>query len=298
MAFQPPEPSFEPEPPPAPRLSSVESTLLIPLAARAHGDPMFPHMAVHDAWAPTALAGLQADVRCFLQDKLSVYGVLSRTRLIKSLARDFFGRHPQGWGANLGCGMSCYFQWLDTGANHWLDADVPQVMALRQTLLPPPGKRLHQATVNLSQPRWWNELGLPRGAQGQPVLLILEGVLMYLSPAEVAALLQEFATCAPPGSELVCDTLSWMAVGAAARHPSVRHTQTQFRWGPRRMADFTQAHPRLRLQSEHAVLDGYHPACAWMCASFRAFWGVPVYGLVRLGLNEGAHPGKSQTQAR
>jgi hypothetical protein len=43
-------------------------------------------------------------------------------------------------------------------------------------------------------------------------------------------------------------------------------------------------HPRLRLLSEHAVLDGYNSACAWMCASFRAVWGVPVYGVVRLGL--------------
>ena len=285
MAFQLPDPDPAPQPDIA-RLSAVESTLLIPLAARAHGERLFPHMAVHDAFAASVLASLQADVDCFLQDKVSVYGVLSRTRLIKALARDFFARHPQGWGANLGCGMSCYFQWLDSGTNHWLDADLPQVMQLRQDLLPLQGSRHHSAQVDLRQSHWWRALGLPHGPRGQPVLLILEGVLMYQSPKEVSALLCEFASHAPPGSELVCDTLSWMAVGAASRHRSVCHTQAQFHWGPRHMAEFTQPHPRLKLQSEHAVLNGYSLASSWMCASFRAVWGVPVYGIVRLSLRD------------
>lgn len=281
MAFQPPAPPPAPDPP---RLDPVESTLLIPLAARALGERLFPHMAVHDAYAWAALARLQAEVGCFLQDRLSVYGVLSRTRLIRSLAHDFFRRHPQGWGVNLGCGLSCYFQWLDQGRNHWLDADLPHVMQLRHRVLPLQGAHHREAEVDLRRPHWWQALGLPSGRQGVPVLLILEGVLMYQSPAQVQQLLAEFAQHAPPGSELVCDSLSWMAVGWSALHPSVRHTHAQFHWGAGRMADFTRAHPRLRLLSEHAVLDGYNPASAWMCASFRAVWGVPVYGVVRLGL--------------
>ncbi len=281
MAFQPPAPPAEPE---APRLDPVESTLLIPLAARAHGEQLFPDMAVHDAFASAALAGLQMDVQCFLQDRLSVYGVLSRTRIIRELAQDFFKRHPRGWGVNLGCGLSCYFQWLDRGQNHWLDADLPHVVLLRRQLLPLQGAHHRDATVDLRHPHWWQELGLPQGRSGPPLLLILEGVLMYQTPAQVEHLLRQFAERAPPGSELVCDTLSWMAVGAAARHPSVCHTRAQFLWGPRHMGDFTRVHPRLVLRSDHAVLDGYHIACAWMCASFRALWGVPVYGVVRLGL--------------
>ncbi len=281
MAFQPPAPPPVPEPS---RLDPVESTLLIPLAARACGDRLFPHMAVHDAFASAALAELQVEVDCFVQDRLSVYGVLSRTRIIRQLSHAFFQRHPQGWGVNLGCGLSCYFQWLDQGRNHWLDADLPHVVQLRQRLLPLQGPHHRDAAVDLRRPHWWQALGLPGRREGPPVLVILEDVLMYQSPAQVAQLLAEFADCAPPGSELVCDTLSWMAVGWAAWHPSVRHTGAQFQWGLGRMAEFNHIHPRLRLQSEHAVLDGYNLASAWLCPAFRAVWGVPVYGVVRLGL--------------
>lgn len=263
-------------------LDAVPSTLLIPLAARALGDAMFPAKAVHDVYAAQALRSLDTDVSLFLDDRISVYGVLSRTRIFCDLARHFFSRFPDALGVNLGCGLSHYFQWLDQHTNHWLDADLPQVMALRKQLLPAGGKRLRHAEVDISQPGWWARLKLPRQRDGVPVLLICEGVLMYLEPAQVQSVLREFGENAPVGSELLCDTLCWMAVGCAALHPSVRHTQAQFRWGPRRLADFTAPHPRLVVRSEHAVTEGYDFSLSLIEASFRALYGVQMYGITRL----------------
>lgn len=267
-------------------LDPVQSTLLIPLAARAHGGRLFPHMAVHDAHALAVLEATQAPVQCFLDDRLSVYGVLARTHTICQLAQDFFRRHPGGWGANLGCGLSHYFQWLSSGHNHWLDADLPPVMRWRQQLLAVQRPGYRQAVVDLKQPHWWQALQLPQGRQGAPVLLILEGVLMYLQAEQVRQLLREFARHAPPGSELLCDSLSWLAIGAAARHPSVCHTGAQFSWGPRHLSEFTDAHPRLQLLSEHQVLGGFDPLWSWLCLSFRALWGVPLYAVLRLGVKD------------
>ena len=273
------------EEPPGQTLDAVPSTLLIPLAARALGDAMFPAKAVHDVYAAQALRSLDTDVSLFLDDRISVYGVLSRTRIFCDLARHFFSRFPDALGVNLGCGLSHYFQWLDQHTNHWLDADLPQVMALRKQLLPAGGKRLRYAEVDISQPGWWARLKLPRQRDGVPVLLICEGVLMYLEPAQVQSVLREFGENAPVGSELLCDTLCWMAVGCAALHPSVRHTQAQFRWGPRRLADFTAPHPRLVVRSEHAVTEGYDFSLSLIEASFRALYGVQMYGITRLGVS-------------
>ena len=265
-------------------LDDVPFTLLIPLAARAFGDAMFPAKAVHDAYAAAALHSLDTDISHFLEDRPSVYGVLSRTKIFCDLAREFFSRFPQALGANLGCGLTCYFQWLDQRSNHWLDADLPQVMALRKQLLPAGGKRLHHAEVDISQPGWWGRLNLPHRHDEVPVLLICEGVLMYLEPAQVQCVLREFGENAPAGSELLCDTLCWLAVGCAALHPSVRYTHAQFRWGPSRLADFTAPHPRLVLRSEHAVMEDYGFPLSLIDASFRALYGVPMYGITRLGV--------------
>ena len=48
MLHRPPEPGQVAD---APALSPVESTLLIPLADRAHGEHLVPHLAVHDTQA-------------------------------------------------------------------------------------------------------------------------------------------------------------------------------------------------------------------------------------------------------
>jgi O-methyltransferase involved in polyketide biosynthesis len=264
------------------QLDDVPSTLVIPLAARAFGDDMFPNAALGDAYAEPALHKMAVDVSPYLRDKHSVFGVLSRTRVFRQLALDFFEQHPYAIAANLGCGLTHYFQWLDNHTNHWLDADVAQVMRLRKRLLPSFSKRHQNATVDLKMPGWWQRLGLPGAKSEVPVLVICEGVLMYLEAHEVEHVLREFGQNAPAGSEMVFDSLSWLAIGCAALHPSVCHTHAEFKWGSKHVRDFTAPHPRLVLRSEHPVMDGYDFNMALACSSFRALWGVPLYGIVRL----------------
>ncbi len=289
ISYITPEQSGECAPSPV-ALDPLCSTLLIPLAARAFGDARFPQVAVHDVYAAPALQRMGADVSHFLKDLPSVYGVLSRTQVFRQLASDFFQRHPGATGVNLGCGLACYFQWLDQGDNHWIDADKPQVMRLRDRLLPADGERQRSADIDLTAPHWWHDLQLPSGAQAEPVLVILEGVLMYLQPGQVESLLREFGDHAPPGSELLCDTFSWMAVGCAALHASVCHTHAEFNWGLKRMSDLTAPHPRRRIKSEHPIMEGYDIATSVIFTSFRAFWGVPLYAIMRLTVDEESRP--------
>ncbi len=269
-------------------LSEVSSTLLIPLTARALGDAMFPAVANHDACAPTALRRLQVDVTAYVADPYSLYGVLARTLKVRELAAAFFAAHPTALGVNLGCGLSHYFQWLDAGRNQWLDADLPSVMALRDRVLDlgaesASARSRHRfASVDLRDPGWWSQLELPATPHGEPLLLLLEGVLMYLQPAQVHALLHNFGAHAPTGSQLVFDALCWLVVGHADMHPSVRHTGAEFCWGPQRSADLTRAHPRLRLRSEHDIMAGMSWPLAVFGSGFRALTGLCPYGIVQL----------------
>lgn len=271
-----------------PQLDGISSTLLIPLTARAYGDALFPAYAANDAFAADVLTQLDADAQVdrYLKDRPSVFGVLARTQMFRRLAEAFFRKHPSAWGANLGCGLSCYFQWLDLHTNGWVDADMPQVMQIRRQLLPSGGRRHRHVEFDLCIPGWWQRLSLPERDSGTPVLLVCEGVLMYLTASQVEHVLYEFGQHAPPGSELLFDTLSWMAIGAAALHPSVRHTRAQFSWGPRHLREMTAPHPRLMLNGEHSIMDGYDFSTTLICASFRALWGVPLYGLMHLGLRD------------
>ena len=270
------------------RLPAVPSTLLIPLAARAYGGRYFPWLDCGDAVAAQLLERLEVDASATLDDLPTVLNVLWRTRAIKEAGAAFFSQHPQGWGVNLGCGLTHHFQWLDTGANHWLDADLPAVMALREALLSPRCPRQRHAQVDLTQPGWWQRLGLAQGAGAQPVLVVCEGVLMYLQPDQVRAVLAEFAQHAPAGSRLVLDALTRQAVGHAGVHASVGATGAEFCWGVGRMAELADAHPRLALLREQSVSECYGWAGLALDMLTRPWLGAPLYGLATLGVEDGA----------
>ena len=263
-------------------LPPVPSTLLIPLAARAEGGRCFPWLECHDSEAVHLLDCLGVDPAPYLADRPTVLNVLWRTRVIKQVAAAFFQRYPQALGVNLGAGLSCHFQWLDQGRNRWLDADLPEVMALRQALLPQPAGRLQAATADLCHAGWWPHLGLPEAGQDGPMLLLLEGVLMYLQPTQVQQVLAEFASHAPAGSLLLMDVMSALGVGRAAAHFSVGPTGAQFHWGVQQMDELTQAHPRLRLQDTRSVAEAYGWAGIWTEACWRPWVQAPLYGMVTL----------------
>lgn len=263
-------------------LSAVASTLRIPLAARALGDRLFPQLAVDDIHAAKLLSALGDDGQQWLRDRVSVYAVLARTRCLRERAWRFLDKYPHGLIVNLGCGLSDYFQWLDNGQLQMIDADLPEVLALRRDLLPETHSRHHLCALDLTEGDWWEQLGLPTHREGIPVFLFCEGVLMYLDPAHVRTVLRTFGERAPAESTLVFDALCWLAVGQARSHLSVGLTRAEFRWGPWRLQELVAPSPRLQLIASHAVLDTYGwPYNLWG-PWFRATFGLPYYAVYEL----------------
>ena len=265
-------------------LPAVCQTLLIPLVARARGGECFPGLACHDRAAEQLIAQLDLDLQHYLQDRATVQNILWRTRVVQEAGRSFFREHPNSLGVNLGCGLSQHFQWLDNGRNRWLDSDLPEVIALRQTCLPADAARQHHAELDLRTPGWWQRLALPRGPASPPVFVLCEGVLMYLHPAEVQAVLAEFAEEAPPGSRMMLDTMSQVGRGMARLHPTVGPTGAQFQWCPASNDELTRPHPRLHLLNSRSVSECY----GWLGKVTEACWmpwtGTPMYAMVTMSV--------------
>ncbi|MCM2479136.1 class I SAM-dependent methyltransferase [Serpentinimonas maccroryi] len=262
------------------RLQAVRATLLIPLVARAHGARCYPWLDCHDADAAHLLSCLQSDAETLLQDRLVVLNVLWRTHVLKAWGREFFARHPHAAGVNLGCGLSNHFQWFDNGHNRWLDADLPEVLALREQLLPVQGERRHNASIDMARDGWWDALELDRLAAGGPLWLLCEGVLMYLPPGRVRALLAEFAERAAPGSVLVLDAISHRGIGQAHMSPSVGPSGAEFRWGLQHSDELLQAHPRLRPWCAARSVAECYGVFGWAAEALSLPWsGAPLYSM-------------------
>lgn len=268
------------------KLDAVSTTLLIPLVARACAGSMYPWLDPDDTQAQHVLKKLGHDLDPLLQDRSAMLSVLWRTQLLKRLGESFFEHHPDSQGINLGAGLSDYFQWFNNGHNRWLDVDLEGVVSLRHLLLPAHSTTAHDCCVDLTQPGWWQALGLSERVSRQPLLLMCEGVLMYLTPTQVKAVLQEIGNNAPEGSQLVCDFMTPLAIGRTNTLPSVSGTGAEFRWGAHNAMEVAHLHPRMEVIAQHTVAELYGWAFCWAEMCMAPWTGGPLYGVAHLQITE------------
>ncbi len=273
-------------PAPLPALDGVAHTLWLPLLVRARASAWHPLFDPHDEHAGAVLQRCGALPIDTLPDTATAVNILWRTQKIKALAGDFFSHFAHVQGVNLGAGLSDYFQWLDNGQNRWIDVDLPEVVALRQQLMPERPERAQLLSDDLRVAGWWERLGLQKENHHNPLLLISEGVLMYMTPVEVKTFFHEIGEHAPEGSELLCDFISPLGIGRAPVAASPAGQPVTFGWGAHNGLEIASLHPRLELLEQHSVAEAYGWLGPWLEALWSPVTGGPLYGLAHLKVSD------------
>lgn len=272
--------------PPLPQLQGVAHTLLLPMAVRAQAGMLCPWLDPQDHQAQAMARRLGQAMPQHPVDGATVVNILWRTQKIRELAQDFFARFAHVQGINLGAGLADYFQWLDNGTNRWMDVDLPEVIRLRQQLMPETMARHETRTDDLRMAGWWNRLGLQKHNHHNPLLLIAEGLLMYMQPTEVKAFLEEIGTHAPEGSELLCDFISPLGIGQASPANHWPDDAVNFSWGAHNGQEIASLHPRLELLDQHSVAEAWGWGGSWLEALCAPLTGGPMYGLAHLKVSD------------
>ncbi|MFB8128568.1 class I SAM-dependent methyltransferase [Streptomyces mirabilis] len=134
-------------------------------------------------------------------------GMAVRARCYDREVRAFLARHPRGAVVCLGEGLETQFWRVDNGTVQWLGVELADSAALRRRLLPDTDRR-RTLTGSLLDERWMREVDASDG-----VLVLAQGVLMYVAWDRVRALV-EACTARFPGAGLVFDTPpAWFAAG-------------------------------------------------------------------------------------
>jgi O-methyltransferase involved in polyketide biosynthesis len=277
---------FRSQSPDIAELHGVLRTLLIPLAARAKAATVFPALDPQDQFAQAALLASGTEVDTTPVDAAIMVNVLWRTRLIKQLGQAFFDRHPDSPGMDLGAGLAHHFQWLDNGCNSWLDVDLPEVIALREALLPCTGPRCQHQSTDLTAHDWWQGLAMPHSHPQHPTLVVCEGVLMYMQPSQVRQLIREIATHAPVDSELLIDFMSPLCIGQTLIPRMGEPAGAPFTWGAHNGQEIARIHPRLELLAQYSVAEAYGWGAHWAELFWTPLTGGPLYGLAHLRVSD------------
>ena len=202
-------------------LSAEQETLLITLLAKSDvSSPIF-----FDTIAKDIKSRIQYDFASLKVPYKTVILVGQRTKKMDDEAVEFLSMHPDGVVLHLGCGLDSRFWRVDNGRILWYDLDLPAVIELRKKFFEP-HDRYAAIASSVTDLSWIDQVR----AEGRAVLVIAEGLLMYLKEADVRALFLSLQS-AFPGCRIIADAFSTLAAKSAARHASLKKTGAGIHWG-------------------------------------------------------------------
>ena len=236
------------------QFTKEKETMLMTLSGRAV-QSAWKNPILRDPWAEEAMRHIDYDMSKQLTGvaSWSIWKdigptiIASRAATFDLLTTRYLADYPDATIFHVGCGMDSRIFRVDPPASvRWFDVDYPDVIDLRRQLFPEresaPTDQYHLIGAPLNDLRWLDEVPRER-----PALLMAEGVLMYLSEAEVKALLNA-VTGLFHGGQMIFDVVHPVILKQVGAN--VGGTGATYKWALDDPQDIKQLEPKLELIKE------------------------------------------------
>lgn len=226
-------------------LTGVPETMLQTVYARARESA--GRGAIRDETAEQIIGSLDYDFSLAEKDTAMRSGVIARTIVLDRLVGAWLGRHPGTVVVNLACGLDtrCYRM---KGYQHWYNLDLPETITVRQQLLPESGA-ISQLAMSAM-----DDWGAAIRETDAPALVIIEGLTMYLSEADVRRIFEVIAARLPK-AEVFVETMN-PAVAKRFKERSIEGSHAKFTWGVKDGRALAALLPGFRFVEEHSLTEG------------------------------------------
>ena len=190
--------------------NTVQETLVIPLCGRRLCTEQFPNL-FRDERAVELIERIDYDFSALekraksLAYRFGALEVAMRENDLMIEAKDYLAKHPFAALVNLGCGLDQTAENCDNGACKIYNLDLPDVIAVRNTLLPESG-RIRNIAADLNDLAWFDQIDAAGG-----VCFLAAGVFYYFKTEQIRRLLNAMAKRFP-GGRLVFDATGKRAV--------------------------------------------------------------------------------------
>lgn len=206
-----------------------------------------------------------------------------RTAHFDNWARQFLAVHDRAVVLHLGCGLDSRVFRLDPAPGvEWYDVDYPDVVALCKQLYPR-REHYHLVPASVTDPAWLQTI-----PSNRPTLVLAEGLTMYLTENDGAALLRRVVDRFPSG-ELQFDVFNWLGIKGQKLNPVIRRSGATLYWAIDGPDDILRQIPGVRLLAAVSAFDAdtYRQAIeqapaverlmAWVFSLIPAVRGVSQY---------------------
>ena len=227
------------------KLSGVPETMLQTVYARAKESK--GRGVIQDKKAEEIIDKLNYDFSLADKDAAMHSGVIARTLVLDQLVGTWLARNAGAVVINIACGLDtrCYRM---SGYSHWYNLDLPQTIGVRRRLLPE-NDTISQIAMS-AMDNWGSEIT----EHDVPALVIIEGLTMYLSEADVKRIFAVVSKRFEKATVFV--EIMNPTVAKRFREKSIEGSSAKFTWGIKNGKALAEILPDFRFVEEHSLTEG------------------------------------------
>jgi O-methyltransferase involved in polyketide biosynthesis len=229
-------------------LTGEKATLLATLYGRAL-DAESPATILHDTMALESVRQIDFDFTKTGLRRGDPTAIALRARHLDGWTHEFLTTHPKVTVLHLGCGLDTRVYRLNPGPDvRWFDVDYPDVIDLRRELYPA-REGYEMIGSSVTDPSW-----LAQVPGDLPVLVVTEGLVMYLKEDDGKGLIQRIVNHFPSG-QFVFDGLSRIGIRMMKFNKAIQAAGATVSWGIDSCAELEAIDPRLRCVTSLSAFD-------------------------------------------
>lgn len=227
------------------KLTGVPETMLQTIYARAKESK--GRGAIHDSKAEVIISSVDYDFSLADKDAAMHSGVIARTIVLDKLTKDWLAKNTGAIVVNIACGLDtrCYRM---KGYAHWYNLDLPETMEVREKLLPEDGAISQLAMSAMDD---WGEMISERDT---PVLVIIEGLTMYLTESDVKRIFEVISARFDKVTVFV--EVMNPTVVKSFKEKSIEGSHAKFTWGIKNGKALAKLLAGFNFTEEHSLTEG------------------------------------------
>lgn len=237
-------------------IQGVPETMLQTLYARAAYSKQ-RNAKFQDDKAVEIVSLMDYDFSIAGKDAMMSKGVIARTILLDRMVSEFIKKNPEGIVLNIACGMDTRVYRLENNPTigkivkgvRWYNLDLPETIALRRRFLEEDG-HISMIAKSAMDETWGKEIEETTGK----VLIIIEGLVMYLTEQDVKQILSIISRRFD-SAEIIMETMNPWVVGHM-KEKSIEATKAKFTWGIKTGKELERMAPEFTWIQDVSLVEG------------------------------------------
>lgn len=230
-------------------ISGVPETMLQTMYARAK-ETGKKNAVIHDEKAVEIVEKLDYDFSLADKDAAMGNGVIARTIMLDKMVTDYLNKHENAIVVNIACGLDTRCYRNEGKYKSWYNIDLPDTINVRAGFMEEQGPVIYQVAESAMDNAWAEKIEY----NGEPVLVVIEGLTMYLTEEDVVkifSIIDEKFTNATVLVEIMNPFIA-----KNVKEKSIDRSEAKFTWGVKNGKIMAEKLPSFTHVADYSLAEG------------------------------------------